>query len=452
MSTAPLASKPAAARALSPRHALVLFLAFAAAYFISTLIRAITATLSPVLTEELALSARDLGLLAGGYFLGFSLTQLPLGVWLDRHGPKKVILALLAVAVAACLLFALATGFEVLLLARVLCGVGVSACLMAPLTGYRRWFEADFMFRANAWMLMTGSFGMLMSTLPVQWLLPLWGWRPIFVALAVLLALVMVWIAWVTPRWDKPTQAKPEVEAQAQAQRQLQAQTQADDAGYRPILSHPYFWRMAPLALFCNGGMVAVQTLWAGPWMTQVAGLSAWQAATGLFYLNLAMLLAYLLWGMATPRLSQRGWNANRLIAWGMPLAFVALAGLIASGARAGAAAPLALTAYCLCSTFIALAQPAVGTAYPARLAGRALSAYNLLIFIGAFTVQWGVGLCIDAFKGAGWSQEAAYQGAFSVLACMALLAYLWFVFSRAEASDWKEPAPKAQAAPPGGA
>ena len=117
------------------------FLAFAFAYFLSTLIRAITATLSPTLTAEFELHARDLGLLAGGYFLGFAFTQLPMGTWLDRHGPKRVILCFLAAAVAGCLLFSAATQFWALMAARVLTGVGVSACLMAPLTGYRRWFD-----------------------------------------------------------------------------------------------------------------------------------------------------------------------------------------------------------------------------------------------------------------------------------------------------------------------
>ncbi len=79
----------------------IVFLAFAAAYFCSALVRAITATLSPVLTQDFSLHARDLGLLAGGYFLGFAATQLPLGTWLDRHGPKRVILSFLSVAVLA---------------------------------------------------------------------------------------------------------------------------------------------------------------------------------------------------------------------------------------------------------------------------------------------------------------------------------------------------------------
>ena len=117
---------------LPTRQMVGVFLAFASAYFFSNLIRAITATLSPTLTQELALSAQDLGLLAGGYFLGFSATQLPLGKWLDKHGPKKVLLSFLVVAVLGCIAFAMAQSFMGLWLARVLCGVGVSACLMAP--------------------------------------------------------------------------------------------------------------------------------------------------------------------------------------------------------------------------------------------------------------------------------------------------------------------------------
>ncbi len=149
------------------------FLAFAFAYFLSTLVRAITATLSPTLTDEFDLESRDLGLLAGGYFLGFAFTQLPMGAWLDRHGPKRVVVAFLGVAVAGCLLFSVATHFSLLLAARVLTGVGVSACLMAPLTGYRRWLSPAMQLRSNSWMLMVGSFGLVGATLPVQWLVPL---------------------------------------------------------------------------------------------------------------------------------------------------------------------------------------------------------------------------------------------------------------------------------------
>ena len=159
-----------------------IFLVFAFAYFLSALLRAVTATLAPAFTAELGLQAGDLGLLAGAYFFGFAAMQLPLGRALDRFGPRRVLIALLALAVVG-LRWPLRWPHALpgLLAARVLIGMGVSACLMAPLTSYRRLFSPGAQLRANSWMLMTGSFGMLASTLPVQWLLPLLGWRGLFV-------------------------------------------------------------------------------------------------------------------------------------------------------------------------------------------------------------------------------------------------------------------------------
>ncbi len=399
--------------------AVVVFLAFALAYFFSALVRAITATLSPTLTQELGLQARDLGLLAGGYFFGFSLTQLPLGRWLDRYGPRSVILAFLSVAVLGCVAFAQADSFGGLLLARVLCGVGVSACLMAPLTGYRRWFNASTQLRTNSWMLMTGSLGMVAATLPVQWLLPIWGWRALFVAMAVCIVLAMLAIRLLVPAWQRSTPS---------------AQTAvADDGGYSAVWRSRYFWRMTPLGFFSYGGMVAIQTLWAGPWMTQVVGWSALAAATGLFAINLSMLTSFWLWGWITPALARRGIHADQLIAWGFPLSLLMLVALVAAGPSAGAGVAALLAAFCVCSTFVSLAQPAVGMAFASHLAGRALSAYNLVIFAGIFVVQWGIGLGIDLARSLGLDTVSAYQAAFGVFGICSLLSWLFFLVFRAD-------------------
>ena len=405
---------------LPRRQAVVVFLAFALAYFFSALVRAITATLSPTLTAEFQLNAQDLGLLAGGYFLGFSLTQLPLGRWLDRHGPKKVILAFLSVAVLGCLAFSWAESFQGLLAARVLCGMGVSACLMAPLTGYRRWFDAPTQLRTNSWMLMTGSFGMVAATLPVQWLMPIWGWRALFLMLGVMIALAMLLIFLLVPRWQTGQTAAVSASAD-------------DDGSYRAIWRNRYFWRMTPIGFFSYGGMVAIQTLWAGPWMTQVAGWSAQEAATGLFAINLSMLVSFWLWGLVTPRLSKWGMPVDRLIARGLPLTFVVLAFMVWRGPALGSAAAATLALLCVCSTFVALAQPAVGMAFPPHLAGRALSAYNLVIFAGIFVVQWGIGLAVDAARSAGLDKPAAYQVAFAGFALCSFVSWLYFVFSQAD-------------------
>jgi predicted MFS family arabinose efflux permease len=398
--------------ALLPRRtAIVVFLTFAFAYFFSAWVRAITATLSPTLTREFALNARDLGLLAGGYFLGFAATQIPLGTWLDRHGPKKVILGFLLIAVAGCLAFSMATSFSWLLAARVLCGVGVSACLMAPLTGYRRWFTPTAQLRANSWMLMTGSFGMVASTLPVQWLMPLIGWRPLFWGLALAIAVAMAVIAWKVPRWEaSPTEPGPA------------------RGGYAEVWRDRYFRRMTPIGFFSYGGMIAMQTLWAGPWLVRVAGYAPLEAAGGLFVINISMLCTFWSWGMLSPWLARNGFTTDRLIAFGLPFSFALLAIIIIAGPAAGAGA---WALFCMSCTFVSLAQPAVGMAFPPAAAGRALSAYNLVIFAGVFVIQWGIGLLIDGFQAAGLGEVASFRSAMAVFLGCSVMSYGYFMLAK---------------------
>ena len=420
---------------LDTKTGIIVFAAFAAAYFCSALLRAITATLSPVLTQDFALQARDLGLLAGGYFLGFAATQLPLGTWLDRYGPKRVILCFLSLAVLGSVAFSMATSFAWLLGARVLVGMGVSACLMAPLTGYRRWFDVPTLLRANSWMLMTGSLGMLSSTLPVQWLLPLLGWRSLFWIMAALLLLSMLAIAWLVPAWrDVLAPAGANVHAVGPLGKSPEGNLAG---GYAEIWRNRYFQRMSPLAFFNYGGMIAVQTLWAAPWMVKVAGYTALEAATGLFFINAAMLVTFWGWGMLNPLLARRGWHTGRLLAWGVPLSLVVLAFNIAAGPSTGW---VGWALFCMSSSVMGLSQPAVGMAFREALAGRALSGFNLVIFSGVFVVQWGIGLLIDAFQSAGLSQLVSFQCAMGVFLCCCTASYVYFVGSATVKVDNLQP------------
>ena len=404
---------------LDGKAAKLVFLAFAAGYFCSALLRAITATLAPALTQEFSLQARDLGLLAGGYFLGFAAVQLPMGTWLDRHGPKRVLLWFLSLAVLGCLAFSAAGSFAALLGARVLVGMGVGACLMAALTGYRRWFPMATLLRANSWMLMTGSLGMLASTLPVQWLMPLTGWRPLFWLLAALIVLSMVAIASLVPPWRL-------------AKAPVQTAVLPGESGYAPVWRSRYFRKMAPLAFVNYGGMVAVQTLWAGPWMIKVTGNTPLESATGLFWINASMLVTFWTWGMVNPWLMRRGWHATRLIVWGVPLSMAVLAGNVVGGSAIGWPG---WALFCITSSVLGLAQPAVGMSFPAALAGRAMSAFNLVTFAGVFIAQWGLGLLIDVFAGLGLGQVERFQAAMAVYLCCCIAAYGYFAWLKADNS-----------------
>ena len=396
---------------LSRRRAALIFLAFAFAYFLSALLRAVTATLAPVFSAEMGLAAGQLGLLGGAYFLGFALMQLPLGSALDRWGAKRVLLLFLVVAVGGCAAFAVARSLPQLLAARFFIGVGVAACLMAPLTCYRHRFSTSVQLRANSWMLMTGSLGMLASTLPVQWLLPLTGWRGLFAAVAGLL-LVGVLLIWRLVPADAPAAVAP-----GQA-----------GGGYRQVFAHPAFRRVAPLGFFAYGGMIAMQSLWIGPWLTQVGGASPAQAAQGLFAVNLAMLLAFLCWGWVMPRLMRRGWAGERLIARAWPASVLCLAWIIWRADQAGA---VSWAAWCVLTSVVSLSQPAVGQAFPAALAGRALSAFNLVIFAGVFCLQWGIGLAIDGLRAQGMALVPAYRWAFAAYGLTCVLSFAWLMGGR---------------------
>lgn len=416
---------------MSAATAVRVFACFAFAYFFSALVRGVTATLAPAFSSELGLQAADLGLLAGAYFFGFAATQLPLGGALDRLGARRVLLGLLTVASVGSAAFALAPNFPTLTLARALIGVGVSACLMAPMTTFRRSFTPTAQMRANSWMLMSGSLGMVASTLPVQWLLPVLGWRGLFWLLALMFVVAAAAILrWVPP--DAPSAPDQAPSAVTQASRGARWLKLAGLQGYGAVFRDPTFRRYLPLGFFLYGGMIAVQSLWAGPWLVNVGGRSASEAAQGLFLVNVSMLCTFLAWGLVTPTLYARGWTAPRLVARGAPISLVLLAACAWVGSAAGA---LAWAAFCATSTVVSLSQPAIGQAFPATLAGRALSAYNLVIFLGVFMIQWGMGWAIDVGQAWGAGVVHAYQGAVGLLAVLCTAAYGWFVWAGRQVS-----------------
>jgi hypothetical protein len=206
-------------------------------------------------------------------------------------------------------------------------------------------------------------------------------------------------------------------------------------------MRHPMFVAMAPLGFFAYGGLIAVQSLWAGPWLTQVAGHTDVQAAEGLFAVNLSMLLAFLAWGVLMPRLARSGLGARHAIAWGLPPSLAVLGWIVALGAQAGA---LHWALWCVLCTCVSLSQPAVAQVFPPAWAGRALSAFNLLIFGGVFCVQWGIGLAIDAFAALGLARGASFRGAVGALGICCAAAYLWFMWRlRRMAIIVAQPAPR---------
>ena len=390
------------------KKAVFIFFVFACGYFISALLRAITATLSPLLTTDFNLTAGNLGLLAGGYFLGFASMQIPLGYLLDRHGPKKIVSSFLLIAIIGTVAFALAQSFSGLLISRILIGVGVSACLMGPLTGYRIWFADEYQQRANAWMLMVLSMGFVFSTLPVQILLPIIGWRWIFGLIAILILIVIVLTLLFIPKWGTENNNQ-----------------ETSPGSLSDVWKNNFFRSTIPLGLFNYGGMVAIQTLWAGPWMVRVAGYTPLESATGLFWINVTMLIAFFIFGYILPKITKLGIESMKLMKLGLPISYLSLLVIIILGENAGA---LHFTIYILTSIVLTLTQPAVALSFPTSLAGKSLTSFNLLIFVGTFVMQWGIGLIIDFCQFLGREEVQSFKISFTVYLIICILSYLYFI------------------------
>ena len=396
---------------LPKKQAIIVFFVFAFGYFLSCLLRAITATLSPVLTLEFDLMAADLGLLAGGYFLGFACMQIPIGFLLDKFGPKKIVSSFLLIAFIGTVSFALAQSFSGLLASRILIGVGVSACLMAPLTGYRIWFAKNQQQRANSWMLMIASLGFLSSTLPVQLLLPTLGWRWMFGGVAALILISIVLMLAFIPKWDH--------------QKDESLDSSSRLGSFADVWKNKFFISVIPMGLLNYGGLMAIQTLWAGPWMTRVAGYSPLESATGLFWINITMLVSFFLWGYFLPKITNLGFSAFKILKLGLPLSFLVMLTIILLGPKAGT---FYIALFILSSIFLSVIQPAVGLSFQSHLAGKALTSFNLLIFLGTFIMQWFIGLVIDLVKGLGYSEIIGFKTSFSVFLLLSLMAYIFFL------------------------
>ena len=375
---------------LKKSKAISIFLVFALGYFISTLLRAITATISPELVNEFDLSAGELGLLGGGYFLGFASVQIPLGYLLDLKGPRKIVSYFLSLAIIGLILFALAQNFLTLLISRVIIGIGVGACLMGPLTAYRVWYQDETQQRSNSWMLMVGAIGMLSSSLPVQYFLPTIGWRGIFINLAILTLICIILIIIFIPKWNVETLDESK-----------------NNGKLEEIWRNDLFKSLVPMGLFNYGGLFAIQTLWAGPWMIRVAGYTPIESATGLFWINITMLFSFFVWGYFLPKINDQGFSALKILKFGLPVSFIVMLIIIILGSKAGAAY---LTLFILSSIFLSVTQPAVGLSFPSYLAGKALTSFNLLIFSGTFIMQWLIGFIIDYTKMLGHSELLGFK------------------------------------------
>lgn len=389
-----------------------LFLPFAGAYFLSYLYRTANAVIGPALTQEMSLNAGSLGLLTSAYFITFAAAQLPLGMLLDRFGARRVESGLLLIAAAGATVFALGHSIGELAIGRGLIGIGVSACLMASFKTFSLWFPPERQASLAGWIMTSGGLGALAATAPLDAALHMTGWREIFFGLAGLTLAVSLWMFSSVPERISHTRPDP-----------LLAQWR----GVKQVFASAHFWRFAPLGLVLTGGFMAIQSLWSISWLMQVNGYTRTVAADHLAGMSIAMLLSFIGIGLLASWLARRGITPPLLYSGAMGLSLLTLL-LITTQAISNTY--LLWIVYGIFSSFSTLAYSQTAAGFPLALSGRANTALNLMVFAGAFVMQWALGLLIDLLQARGQSVADAHRTAFLALIGLQLASYAWFIFA----------------------
>jgi MFS family permease len=394
------------------RRSLILrvFLPFVAGYYIAYLFRTINAVMAAPLAAELGLGADDLGLLTSVYFLTFAAAQIPIGILLDRYGPRRIQSALLVVAALGSALFAISEHFWLLLAGRALIGLGVASALTAGLKALVLWFPGERVPLLNGLMVMLGALGAVTATLPADMLLASIGWRELFGLFAALSVAAAVLVYLVVPEKEPATSG-------------------AIPGGLRKVYADPRFWRVAPLSAACIGTAWALQGLWAAQWLADVDGLARGGVVQHLFAMAVALGLGAILLGTIASRLRKRGVGPEMLLGLVAIVFIVAQLALILR-VPVPSFFPWMVVAAVGAATVLSFAI--LAEYFPKELAGRANGALNLFHIGVAFAVQYGTGVVVQQWTlESGHYPAIAYQTAFAINLIFQVAAWIWFMMPR---------------------
>lgn len=378
------------------------FLPFALGHYLSSLLRNVNAVLAPQLVGALALTPGQLGLLTSAFFFAFALVQLPVGIALDRYGPRKVQLVLMLLAAGGALMFALGTSFTQLMLARAVIGCGLGGCFMSAVKAISTWISPKRLPSVQGYLIAVGGLGAASGTMPVRSLLQHTDWRGLFWMLALLSAAcgLLIWL--VSPKSHASKGKAPTVRS------------------VLDVYRAPAFRTTISLVLVPHAVFFGIQGLWIGRWLSDVARFPD-AAVAYLLYMGMAsVIFGAIAVGMITEWAGRRGIAALDVAAIGIAL-FLLVQAAIVFNYRPGLQTLSVL--FTLVGTITGIEYAIVAQSLPRELTGRAATCLNLLIFIGAFLVQAGFGQLIGLWPAdsAGHAPAIAYRVAFGALLALQL-------------------------------
>jgi len=384
------------------------FVPFASGYYFSYFFRTVNAVIWPDLVRDIGVDANRLGLLTSAYFFAFALFQLPLGVLLDRFGPRRVNASLLVVAACGALLFGLSESLAGLIVGRALIGLGVSGCLMASMKAFTLWFPMSRFATLSGWLMAVGGLGALSASAPVEAMLRLTDWRGIFDGLAALTFASAMAILFVVPERAETT-GRETLAALAR--------------GFATIFGDAAFWRLATVSMTVHATFLATQGLWVAPWLRDVAGFDRAAVADTILAMAVATTIGFASFGALSDRLSRHGIQPLTIYKCGAATSSLLMLSFALGVVRTAVPAWIL---YAFVAPAASLSYSILTRRYDKALAGRVNTALNVLTFVGAFAAQWGIGAIVSLWMPeAGRYPPGAYLAGFGVAVALQTVALL---------------------------
>lgn len=395
----------------------------ASIYMVSQFLRNSVGVIAPNLAQEMGLSASEIGLLSSVFFIAFAAAQIPLGMALDRFGPRRCMLFCAGIVIAASIVFATATSLLGLIAGRVLFGLGSSCYMVAPLTLYARRYPADRFAMLAGIQLGVGGVGALIATAPLAYSAAAIGWRATFLIVgAVMLAgAVMLMLVVRHDDGDKGQSTG--------------ADRAADSfAGLVRVLRTDSLWRLFAMHLAGYSSFALVVGLWGAPYLTHVYGYDLRGRGDLLFIAAVAQVIASFIWGPLDRPL--RSYKVPVLLGAGSTaalLALVAIAGTLST--------PLLIVWFAVfgfSSAYMPVLIAHGRALFPRELVGRGITILNMGTMGGVFLTQALTGAVMDLFPPSdGVYPLVAYRVVFSLQAALIALAGLMYFGAR---DPWGSP------------
>jgi MFS family permease len=364
-----------------------IFIPFGMAYFMSIMLGSANAIMSRILVDEFSLSPNSLGLMSSSYLISFGAAQIPLGIMLDRWGPRKTLFPLLLVASGGCLLFASAEGFFSLTLSRALIGAGFCGCLMGPYKAYADWIDARQLPVAYSLQTLVGGIGGIVATKPLASVFKFAEWRSVFTLFSAVIAVIAVIILAAAPE-KKP----PRTGEKISLWRQL--------CGMIGFWADARFWKIAPVLVTTQGVLFTYLYLWLGPWMRDAAAFSEDSVEFYMMAASSASAAGYFMNGILADWLKRRGILSWEGLYFGSGAVLTVSLGVIALS-NGGGIAPLWCVVLFM-STMTMIAFPIMRMLFSDGEVGRVLSLLNLSIFVVSCVMQWFVGAVLELYPTSG--------------------------------------------------